>query len=326
MSGLTGQTTNLNTNQLSENIYCNSEAYNVIYDASYILSGLLNIQPTVDALLNTHISYFSQYLDANIGVPTPGNEITVHPEMNRRNLKVFSKIYKRHPKLIVYVMAATYEFDFYDTINTYISNRTYTIHGKICRYKHSLGKGLHKFETENIDIIHFSFHGVKTLSPQDKSVGAFHLKFDYINKKVFRPFIIHPVRSGYEFYPFLSFNRYLIDYYTTNRTSPVINEFTSYLTRNSRMNNAFIVSNIVIPTYDIIITKVLNPLARLNLPSGTVIPIPEPDTNQGVTKTCIDMMANPGIRPRWFGGKKSSKRTRSRPRKQRKRTLKHIRG
>ena len=311
-------------NQVSENIYCNSEAYNVIYDASYILSGLLNIQPTVDTLLNTHNSYFSQYLDANIGVPTPGNEITVHPEMNRRNLKVFSMGYKRNKGLIVYALSATYEFDYYDASNTYIPNDVYTIGGKDSEYIQNLGKNTHKFERTPIDFFHFSFHGVNNLSPRQKSVGAFHVKFDDIHPNVFRPFIIHPVRTGYQFYKFHTFSRHLLNYYTTVRSSPIINEFTAYMTRNPHENRPRLISNIVAPVYDLVVAQVLDPLAQMNLPTGTTIPVPERDTNHGVTKTCIDMISYPGIKPKWFGGKKPRKLTRSRQRKLRKRTLKHL--
>jgi len=324
MSGLTGQTTNLNTNQLSENIYCNSEAYNVIYDASYILSGLLNIQPTVDALLNTHNSYFSQYLDANIGVPTPGNEVKVPPDFNRINLTVSSFTTIRNKDLVVFVIYIKYEFEYYDASNTYISNWPYTIQNQDCEYVQSLGKNWHKFETDKIDLFHFSFHGVNNRSPRDKSVGAFHLKLDYIHPRVFRPFIIHPVRSSYQFYLFHAFSRHLFNYYTSFRSLATFNEFTTYVTRNPHKNEPFMISRFVAPIYDIVVTQVLDPLARIKLPAGTIIPIPEPDTNQGVTKTCADMMAYPGSKPKWFGGKYPRKRTRSRQTKRRKRTLKRV--
>jgi hypothetical protein len=183
---------------------------------------------------------------------------------------------------------------------------------------------MHKFKASNIEFFHFSFHGVNTLSPREKSVGAFHLKFDDIHPSVFRPFIIHPVRKGYEFYRFHTFSQHLLNYYTTVRYSPAINEFTAYMSRNPYQNRPRLISNIVIPIYDLVISQILNPLARIKFPAGTVIPIPERDTNQGVTKTCASMIASPGIKPKWFGGRHLRKRTRLHPTKRCKRTLKRV--
>ena len=320
MSAPVGQ----NTNQLSENIYCNSEAYNVIYDANYIMSTLTTLKPSIDTLLNNNITFFSNKLSAPVGIPALGYEINDHPEMNRRNLKVSSALIRRHRNLIVYTIYSTYDFSLYDTSNTFTLNTGYSINGNNCEYIQNLGKGWHKFQRKPIEFFHFSFHGVNSISPREKSVGAFHVKFDWIDRCMFRPFIIHPVRTGYQFYRFHDFSKYLINYYTTVRSVPAVNEFTAYMTRNPHKNEPGMISNIVIPIYDTLIVQLLNPLAQLNLPAGTVIPYPIRDTNHGVIKTCADMIANPGTKPKWFGGKKTRKQTRSRPRKQRKRTLKRI--
>jgi hypothetical protein len=100
MSAPVGQ----NTNQLSENIYCNSEAYNVIYDANYIMSTLTAMRPAVNTLLNNNTIYFSRYLDTHIGVLVPGNEVQIPPEFNRLNMRVSSFVAMRHPGLIIYVI------------------------------------------------------------------------------------------------------------------------------------------------------------------------------------------------------------------------------
>jgi hypothetical protein len=205
-----------NTNQLSENIYCNSEAYNVIYDANYIMSTLTAMRPAVNTLLNNNTIYFSRYLDTHIGVPVPGNEVQIPPEFNRLNMRVSSFVAMRHPGLIIYVIYLKYEFEYYDVSNHYIPGDPYTMHNQNCEYVQYLGKNWHKFVTFPIDMLHFSFHDIAvSLSSRAKSVGSFHLRFDYINMKVFRPFIIHPLKTGYQFYKFADFSRHLLNYYTT---------------------------------------------------------------------------------------------------------------
>ena len=175
-------------------------------------------------------------------------------------------------------------------------------------------------------MLHFSFHDIAgSLSSRAKSVGSFHLRFDYINMKVFRPFIIHPVKTGYQFYKFADFSRHLLNYYTTDQILPNFNEFTAYMTRNPDRNEPSLVSKIIVPIYDMMINQLLHPMAQLKLPTGTVIPIPIRDRRNGVTKSCTDMYANPGPRPRWFGGKTTKNRTRSRlSRKKRRRTVKRF--
>ena len=48
----------INTNQVSENIYCNSSAYDIIFDSSIVSLELSRVEPHVTTILNQYLPFF----------------------------------------------------------------------------------------------------------------------------------------------------------------------------------------------------------------------------------------------------------------------------
>ena len=53
-------------NQISENIYCNSGVYDIIFDANVWFSELQRMKPPIDAVLNHEMPFFSQFLEIDL--------------------------------------------------------------------------------------------------------------------------------------------------------------------------------------------------------------------------------------------------------------------
>jgi len=309
----TGKTRN--TNQISENIYCNSEAYNPIYNSTVLLAELNNIKPSVDSLLTSELVYFSHFLKVYNGIPPVGQEVNIGYELNRRGLNVSAFIPSNLTDMYILSIGYTYTFNYHSPHTKYYIRMPYVIDGRSCKCIGRLAGDIYIFKTSRIQLFHYTFHDVNNNSALEKSVGAFHLKIDCINR-IYRPFIIHPVGTSYEFYKFSDFDNYLNGYYTTTYRSSYLNELSAYLTRVPSDNKPYLINTIIGPIYDMLVTGMLNDLAYNSLPTDTIIPVPVLYTNQHRVIRCADMITNPGPKPPYFGGgsstgKKSRKRSNS---------------
>jgi hypothetical protein len=303
--------TKTNKSQISENIYCNSEAYNIIFDSVVVCSGLRQIETQANSILQQNLAIFSQFLKVR-STPT-GATFTLNGEIDRRDLKVRVNIPRtKYDPLQLLVVNYTYIFDVYDTKNTYLPRQIYGIGAHRYECIGPVGRNMYTFKSNNECLWHVSFHAPNTaMTPVEKSVGAFHIRMDTFGTRIFRAFIPHPVGAGAEFYHFHDIDRNMDRYYTSKYPVPPTNEVGNYMSKHHTLERHNLLNMVVAPIYDMIVDRVLNPLIHINLPAGTVIPIPSPHQRGVPIKYCSDMKINPDPRPRWFGGKKGQYKTRS---------------
>jgi hypothetical protein len=234
-----------------------------------------------------------------------GRSINLNGEIDRRELTVFVDI-PRYAGDPLQLLAAdyTYIFDYVDKTTTYLPRIQYKINSQNCECIRQIGKHTYTFRIVQRSLFHCSFHAPNaTKNPVEKSVGAFHLRLDVINKLIFRPFIVHPVTGvGYEFYNFHDIDRNTTGYFTTAHPNPPMNELGNYMSKNVTVNNHILVNQIAASTYDLLVNQILNPMIQSRLPAGTMIPIPSLSLPGVAVRTCADMKANPDPKPSWFGG------------------------
>jgi len=312
-------------NQVSENIYCNSEEYNIIFDSVIWHSELHQIEPRVNALLSNAMPFFSHFLE--ISHEGYGSTYIVKEEVNRRDLEVFVYLPKKsNNPLQLLSVDYRYTFDIYSPGYAFLLNDEYTINSKLCECT-SLDSANHIYTFKTISqlsLLHFSFHAPNAAKPpEEKRVGAFHVRVDTIDPQLFRAFVPHPVGASAAYYHFHELDSSMNGYYTSRHPDPPVHELGNYLSQPMhhehkkqmrQVDEHNLVSLVVAPIYDMLVDQILNPLIQRRLPPGTVIPVPTIYDPKQLVKSCADMKTNPDPKPAYFGGKKKQKELKSRRR------------
>jgi len=305
-------------NQVSENIYCNSEEYNGIFDSGIWFSEIQRMKPPIDAFLNNELAFLSHFL--KIGMGSTNSSYTQDGEIDRRDLKVSVKLPKKSKNpLQLLSVDYTYVFDLYMPSATYLRGVEYQIHSKWCKCTAFSSNQIYTFEViAPISLFHFSFHAPNAAKPpEEKRVGAFHVRVDIIDPQLFRAFIPHPVGASTAYYHFHDLDSSMNGYYTNRHPDPPVHELGNYLSQPMhhehkkqmrQVDEHNLVSLVVAPIYDMLVDQILNPLIQRRLPADTVIPVPSPYNPTQPVKSCTDMKANPDPKPPYFGGKKNSRR------------------
>ena len=176
---------------------------------------------------------------------------------------------------------------------------------------------MYTFEViSQLSLFHFSFHAPDaTKPPEEKRLGAFHVRVDTIDAKIFRAFVPHPVGTGAAYYHFHELDSSMNGYYTSSYPDPPPYELGNYLSQpihstiqTKQVDAHNLVFMVVAPVYDILVDQMLNPLIQSRLPPGTVIPIPTLYVPNQPVKPCVDMKTNPDPKPPYFGGKKNNQK------------------
>lgn len=318
-------------NQVSENIYCNSEEYNIIFDSVIWHSELHQIEPRVNALLSNAMPFFSHFLEISHG--SSNNNYTLNGEIDRRDLEVLVNLPKRrNSPLQLLSVDYVYTFDVYSSRNAYAYGGKYNINSKICECTVS-NSTTHMFTfkvTMPISLFHYSFHAPNAAKPpEEKRVGAFHVRVDTIDPQLFRAFVPHPVGANAAYYHFHDLDSSMNGYYTSRHPDPPVHELGNYLSQPMhhehkkqmrQVDEHNLVSLVVAPIYDMLVDQILNPLIQRRLPPGTVIPVPTIYDPKQPVKSCSDMKTNPDPKPAYFGGKKKTQKA-LKPRRRTKKLL-----
>ena len=278
-------------NQIYENVYCNSEIYNIIYD-----------KPTIDAEINTMVQdidtmyiqpnklFFSKLLRIHTqSIIQATYQYHANREINQRELEL--QIYPG-PEQNYSIMAVEYRyvFDYYSPKTTFHDGQHVVINRKLCECMRVYGNGYYMFRSiyDRETLFHFTFHEVTPLIPKrQKYKGAFHLIVDSmeVNRRVpYRPFIIGPSET---FYVFQDFNvgGQLMNMFTIRNPIFPTDEITPFITQLQhtvpvqnliqRVNGKRIhyLDDIIGPIYDKIANDMLTPMSRLFM-AGASVPIP----------------------------------------------------
>ena len=300
----------VNSNQISENIYCNSESYNSIYDQPSLYRHTSStIIPWVKNLLRTHRSFLEAFLAINTreyNIPLP-DQHTMQYQENRRKLKWTIDFDVRQHQSILSV-DYRFIFDYKPrSRKKYHINEDVTIRGIPYICMDVLENNVYVLE-RRLRLFHITLHNISCDPPTRKGCGAFHMKVDSMSIDTtrsimpFRPFIIHPVNTDakYEFFKFSDFETRLTDYFTTDDIMLQINEFRPFVLRYTEMNHTHYIQTILEPVYDKFVTDILNPLAQLKL-ANAVIPIPTMYVPNRPVDSCRIMSRQPNACPIWFG-------------------------
>jgi hypothetical protein len=301
----------VNSNQISENIYCNSESYNDIYDQPSLYTHTSHtIIPWVKNLLRTHRSFLEAFLVINTrenDIPLP-DQHTMQYQENRRKLRwIIDFDVRQHQSILSVDYRFIFDYKPHPRKKYYI-NEDVTIRGIPYMCMDVLENNVYVFE-RRLQLFHITLHNISCDPPTRKCCGAFHMKIDSMHMKTphsiimpFRPFIIHPVNTDakYEFFKFSDFETRLTDYFTTDDITLQLNELRPFVRRYTEMNHTHYIQNILGPVYDKVVTDVLNPLAQLKL-TNAVIPIPTMYVPNRPVDSCRIMSKQPNVCPIWFG-------------------------
>ena len=300
----------VNSNQISENIYCNGESYNNIYDRSFFNRHIHILIPWVNNLLHTHLPFLQSFLLINateFNIPKH-QQCRIQFQQNRRKLEFVVEFYTRQSKTVLSI-DYKYIFDYESKKLIYTKGQTSIIQGIQFLCLDVLEKNMYTFE-RRITLFHITLHNINYDCPNIKGSGAFHMKVDSMsintNRDVmpFRPFILHPVNTPmqYDFFKFNDFNTILTNYFTTDNITLSINELRPFIIRNPRQNHTYLIQNILGSVYDKFAKDILNPLVQLKI-SNIITPIPIPkiyEPNHPVV-SCNSMMAESNTSTLWFG-------------------------
>jgi hypothetical protein len=263
-------------NQILENVFCNSESYNGIYNNVDIYNKLDQIKTFVtNQYILPNMQFFSQMLKINVG-NTNNNLYNDHRELNRRRLKIFSiPRYISGNDYIIFSVKKRYIFNFHSPSKKYYPGNKEVIQGKQCIcIQSNLPNGYYCFETNEITIFHFTFHCPNLDDKYKKFKGAFHLKIDNLEKNgisPYRPFILDPRKTTVpkQFITWDIFNTTMNNYFTTTDTTLNINDIIPFLLNDHSLNVIFsnssgssvhYITDIIKPIYDKIVNDALNPL------------------------------------------------------------------
>jgi len=309
-----------NWNQLHENTFCNSEAYNNIYRKNIIRSRLYSLRAwCINSHIQSNLPVLSKMLEIRTG--NSGIQYTKLGEINRRSLQITADIiYRKDPKNLVnpeyitFAVIYTYEFDFYSPTYKYKFNEPETINNNKCRCVDDSNSQnhLYTFQVSPINLFHFSFHIPNNNNKKYKFRGAFHLWVDYLQENgvvPYRPFIIDPRQTAmpHQFVLWDNINTILKDFFTTSNTSIDLSEIAPFLLKHpgkvvdyttSRGRTVNFIDTILKPIYDKIVVDILNPLLAASTITIQVPVAVQYDPSNTAIVTCNEMTLarqNPGI-------------------------------
>jgi len=282
------QPKNPNLNQISENIYCNSESYNKIYDSKLLLSKTKNILPSIEnRYITPNLQFFSKMLRININSVNAIRDQYNDPdtgELDRRDLIISLKsVHKSGKDYIIFAVEYEYTFDYYSPLNTYALGSEHTINNKKCTCNDIPQNNFYSFLSKfDNSVFHFTFHTPIKNNKDRKFRGAFHLMFDSLKRdKIvpYRPFIIDPRKTTVpkRFISWDTFDSSMNNFFTTRNTMSEIdtipvNEITTFLTRyphtkltysNGTGSNLHYIRDIIKPIYDKFVIDILNPIPTI---------------------------------------------------------------
>jgi len=268
----------VNPNQIYENVYCNSESYNDIYNKKLLISKFRRLESFVENFyINSNMQFFSKMLRININTINPvGQQYTVNGEIDRRKLEIIVKTrYIPRKDYIVFSIECSYFFN-YQSNNMFIPGKEFIINDKKCIFYNRLTNNINTFKAEDINVFHFTFHTPSNLTPREKSKGAFHLIIDSLRHGgviPYRPFIIDPRRSVVpkRFITWDMFDGSMNNFFATNAGVYGINDISSFLLRfpqqlsfpNTPTQNIHYINDIIKPLYDKIVVDILNPIPTI---------------------------------------------------------------
>jgi len=281
------QTKKLNLNQVSENIYCNSESYNNIYNKQLLLNKTThNIVPLENQFILPNLQFFSKLLKININsvnaLQDQYHDYNIG-EINRRDLNVIIRSVHRPEKdYIIFAVEYEYKFEYYSE-SKYKIGDPYKINNKSCRCFDKLHNNIYLFSSKRDNsLFHFTFHTPNKNDSDRKFKGAFHLMFDSLKRdKIvpYRPFIIDPRKTTVpkRFITWDTFDSSMNNFFTTRNTMPEretipVNEITTFLTRyphtkltysNGTGSDIHYIKDIIKPMYDRVVIDILNPIPTI---------------------------------------------------------------
>lgn len=272
------QNRGLNTNQIHENVYCNSESYNGVYDNRLLLNKIKQMKSFIkDRFIRPNMQFYSNILRINIGLVNPiSQQYNVDGEMDRRNLEIIVKV--QHYTTENYILfSIEYKYLF-----NYLSNTVctpgidYYINNNKCRFANNLQNNIYTFKTDSTNVFHFTFHSPNNKTPKEKSKGAFHVKIDSLmhgGTTPYRPFIVDPRRSVVpkRFITWDMFDTSMNRFFAINTGVYRINDINSFLLQyptqlsfpNTPTQNIHYINDIIKPLYDKIVVDILNPIPTI---------------------------------------------------------------
>ena len=269
-------------NQIEENVYCNSDAYDIIYNKPQLDNYMTYLAGWVyHTILRPNISFFSKLLKISIAeYNIPSQYQYSHlGEQNRRKLNIMCRQPNPRNHLVILPITYFYIFDYHSPRKNYIIGNVEIINNHDCECIQILGNNQYCFRTYDINIFHFTFHPPAPMLPKKhKRKGAFHLKIDSFitvppHVVPYRPFLVDPgkpaIGSRTHFLPWNDFPS--TDGYFTTTIVPGMLEISSFLRENPaipvvytvRGQSVHYLEDIVRPIYDKIVTDVLNPLVAV---------------------------------------------------------------
>jgi len=300
------QNRGVNTNQIHENVYCNSESYNGIYDKNLLIGKINQIKSFVEnRFVIPNMQFYSKMLRINTDlINAASHQYTVDGEVDRRKLKL--KVRTQHFSRADYILFSIeykYIFDYYSNINTYaVGSLPVLINNNKCTCINRTTNNLYTFKAENLNVFHFTFHTPSDLTPKEKSKGSFHLKIDnLIHGGIipYRPFIIDPRRSVVpkRFITWDMFDGSMNNFFAINAGVYGINDINSFLLRfpkqlsffNTPTQNVHYINDIIKPLYDKIVVDILNPIPTIPTTITCLPPAIEYNRTIPMVK-CCDML------------------------------------
>ena len=326
-----------NTNQIHENVYCNSESYNNVYDNYKLLTDIQQIISFVETqYVNPNMQFYSKMLQINInGINPIPQQYTVNGEIDRRLLQIFvtAKHYTNND-YIFFSVACRYLFN-YRSNNTYTHSSPPIFINNKCLFVNRIANNIYTFKTEDVNVFHFTFHTPSNKTPKEKSKGAFHLKIDSLRHGSiipYRPFIVDPRRFVVpkRFITWNMFDASMNNFFTPSTGVYGINDIKSFLLRfpkplsfpNTPTQNVHYIHDIIQPLYDKIVVDILNPIPTIPTTITRVPPaieyirnIPMLDCSSmllfGVNNNPTNTPSNPQTGQRiLYGGRRKTKKRR----------------
>jgi len=295
----------LNTNQIHENVYCNSDSYNGIYNKNLLMNKINRMKYFVETqYVYPNIQFYSKMLRININSVNPiSQQYTVNGEIDRRGLKIVVNV-QHFPRknFIMFSVECNYFFNYHSNNEYTPGPRHHYINNNKCKCLLSLPNNIYTFEAEDVNVFHFTFHTPSNLTPREKSKGAFHLIIDSLRHGgviPYRPFIIDPRRSVVpkRFITWDMFDGSMNNFFATNAGVYGINDINSFLLRfpkqlsfpNTPTQNIHYINDIVKPLYDKIVVDILNPIPTIPATITCVPPAIEYNRTIPMVK-CCDML------------------------------------
>jgi len=267
-------------NQIQENVYCNSDSYDRIYDKSILETNIVPLSVWADTNhIQPNLDFFSKLLKVNITqhhnqIPLQ-NQYNESGEQNRRGLDI---TVDNRPKsnLVICQFVYRYKFNYHSPGKKYTQGITEFINNSLCKCIRVVSNNMYVFRTCYQNAFHFTFHSPNpTLPKQLKTKGAFHLIVDSFAAEPphimpYRPFLVDPRTSVPDTRShFLTWDDFPgTDGYFTSTVVPGMEELSSFVRENPvvpvvhtvRGQPVHYLEDIVKPIYDKLVTDVLDPL------------------------------------------------------------------